>query len=198
MDQLLIAMSVFALVGATSPGPVNLVATSTAANFGFPRTLLFVSGASVAYALIVFVSGNLLSILVNWLPNLERVMQIAGTVFLLYVVKQIAFAPYEPIEHQSQRKVPSLVYGGLMQCINPKAWLVAMSGISLYVVGQESLRFQLITFTMVSLVACFIGVSSWAAIGHLIRRYLQSELHQRRFNTIMAGLLLVSISSIWL
>lgn len=198
MEHLVVAMCVFALVGATSPGPVNLVATSTAANFGFARTLLFVSGASVAYALIVFVSGNLLGLLVNWLPNIERTMQIVGTIFLLYVVKQIACAPYEAIEQQSQRKVPSLAYGSLMQCINPKAWLVAMSGISLYVVGQDSLRLHLITFTLISLVACFIGVSSWAAIGHVIRRYLQSEVQQRRFNLVMASLLLVSISSIWL
>jgi len=197
MEQVMVAMSAFAIVGAISPGPVNLVATSTAANYGFMKALLYVTGASIAYSAVVFISGHLLSSLANLIPNLAQAMQIIGSLFLLYLAKQIATAPFQSVDEIEQRKAPNLLHGAVMQCINPKAWLVAMSGISLYVVGYESVQLQLFIFTGISLVACFIGVSSWAAIGHVIRRFLQSEKRQKRFNQTMAMLLVVSISSIW-
>lgn len=197
MEQLIIAMVSFALVGAISPGPVNLVATSTSANYGLKRALKYVLGASTAYAVIVFSSGNILSLVASWIPDIAWMMKIIGTVFLIYLASQIATAPYQTIGTVEQNKVPSLWQGAFMQCINPKAWLVAMSGISLYVVGQQSSSVLLLSFTGISLLACLVGVSSWAILGHVIGRYLHSPTKQKRFNQTMAGMLVVSISSIW-
>ncbi|MGF1754205.1 LysE family translocator [Vibrio makurazakiensis] len=197
MEPLILAMSIFAMVGAISPGPVNLVATSTAANYGFMRASLFVLGASVAYSIVVFISGNLLNVLASWIPNIELAMQAAGSLFLLYLAKKIALSPYQKMGGVEQEKAPSLIHGAIMQCINPKAWLVAMSGISLYVVGQSELKSQLVLFTSISLVACFIGVSAWALLGHMIRGFLQSESKQKAFNRVTAALLVLSVASIW-
>ncbi|MDN3701765.1 LysE family translocator [Vibrio artabrorum] len=198
MEPLWIAMFTFAMIGAVSPGPVNIVATSTSANYGLKTSLWYVLGASITYATIVFCSGSLLRFLAIGIPDIAWLMKIVGTLFLLYLAKKIAFAPYQSIESISQDKAPNAWQGAFLQCINPKAWLVAMSGISLYVVDQPSSYIALLIFTMISLAACLVGVASWAFLGQAIRKVLHSEVKQTMFNRGMAGLLVVSIASIWL
>jgi threonine/homoserine/homoserine lactone efflux protein len=51
-------MFLFALAGAISPGPVNLVAASLGASAGFCRALPHVAGASLSYAAIVWLMGD--------------------------------------------------------------------------------------------------------------------------------------------
>jgi threonine/homoserine/homoserine lactone efflux protein len=44
-------MSLFVLIGAITPGPVNIIATSSGVRFGFTRTLPHVLGAMISYTL---------------------------------------------------------------------------------------------------------------------------------------------------
>ena len=53
----IIPMFIFALIGAISPGPVNIIATGSGASFGFRRTIPHVFGATIAYTLIVLLVG---------------------------------------------------------------------------------------------------------------------------------------------
>lgn len=53
----LMSIVLFALAGAISPGPVNLLATAVGSQAGFVRALPHVSGASLSYVLIVWLSG---------------------------------------------------------------------------------------------------------------------------------------------
>jgi threonine/homoserine/homoserine lactone efflux protein len=88
--------------------------------------------------------------------------------------------------------------GALTQILNPKAWLVAMSGVSLYVIGQDDPTFSLLLFTSVSLVVCFVGVGIWAVIGQVLAKKLENPVKQRQFNRVMATLLGLSVSFIWI
>lgn len=56
--NLLISMSAFALAASISPGPVNLVALSSGAQFGFFRSLRHVSGATVGFTLLLLRRGE--------------------------------------------------------------------------------------------------------------------------------------------
>jgi len=47
----LMSIVLFALAGAISPGPVNLLATAVGSQAGFVRALPHVSGASLSYVL---------------------------------------------------------------------------------------------------------------------------------------------------
>ncbi|WP_159650878.1 LysE family translocator [Vibrio atypicus] len=197
MDSILIAMIAFAFVGAVTPGPVNILATSTAVQNGSGEAFKHVVGASVAYALVVFVSGSVLASLTHWLPLLERGMQLVGSGFLIYLAYKIYFAPVEALSIEGSG-TSGWLSGSLTQVLNPKAWLVAMSGVSLYVVGQLEQQKWLWIFTTVSLIACLVGVGVWALLGRLFATYLSQPVKQRLFNRTMAIILIISVSMIWL
>ncbi|WP_432471328.1 LysE family translocator [Amphritea sp. HPY] len=184
-------MFIFALIGAISPGPVNIIATGAGANFGFMRALPHVLGATVAYTLIVFLVGVGLNEVLEAYPQITATLQYLGGAFLLYMSYKIATAKPLSDDTTTEKSPPSMLEGALAQGLNPKAWLVSMSGVSLFVVANSPATLYLLVFCLISFVVCFVGVGSWAAIGHLIRKLLANARYQVAFNIVM-GLLLSS------
>ncbi|NOH51857.1 LysE family translocator [Vibrio coralliilyticus] len=197
MENLILAMVVFAFVGAVTPGPVNLLATTTAVNDGLRAASKHVMGASIAYAVVVFGTGQMMQTLASTLPKLEFWMQLVGSSFLFYLAYQIFAAPVQDVTVQ-QGNSSGWVTGSLTQILNPKAWLVAMSGVSLYVIGQENEQYSLWLFTLVSLLVCVIGVGIWAMIGSVLANRLANPRAHRQFNRFMAMMLCSSVVMIWL
>lgn len=190
MQSVLLSMSVFAFVGAVSPGPVNIIAASAGAQFGYKKAVFHVLGATFAYTFIVFLCGLGLEQALKMLPEMTGWLTAFGGVFLLYMAFKIATSVgIENSEHLKSAAHPTFFEGVLSQGLNPKAWLVAMSGVSLFVLKHSPTMLYLVIFCAISFVVCFLGVSAWAAAGNYIGRYLSTTKRQVTFNIAM-GLLL--------
>ncbi|ELV8716900.1 LysE family translocator [Vibrio vulnificus] len=197
MNSLMLAMTTFAFVGAVTPGPVNILATSTAVTQGIREAMRHVVAASLAYSLVVVLCGAVMQSLLALLPSLETVMQLLGSVFLLYLAYQIFTAPVSAIERGAQLK-SGWWTGSVTQLLNPKAWLYALSGVSIYVVGQQNQALWLGVYTLVSLLVCLVGIGVWAFIGHILANKLENPSKQRQFNRTMAIVLAASVAAIWI
>lgn len=220
-----VSMFLFALVGSISPGPVNVIATGTGANFGFLRALPHVLGATLAYTLIVFLVGIGLNGVLAAVPQITTSLQYLGGAFLLWMaykigtarpVREAGFARHRrsllPMNKGSHREFPwasfliphstsppTLLEGAFAQGLNPKAWLVSMSGVSLFVVTNAPALLYLLAFCLISFVVCLLGVGTWAAAGHLIGKLLLgSERRQVAFNRVMGLLLCGTVAIIFL
>lgn len=192
MASIIGSMLLFAFIGAISPGPVNIIAASAGANYGFRHALPHVLGATISYTLIVFIMCVGLNQILSVFPQFAYFLKYLGAAFLLYMSYKIATAsPFEASEIIVETKAPSFIEGMLSQGLNPKAWMVSMSGVSLFVLPNTPVYSYIIAFVSISFVCCSIGVGSWAAIGQLIGRFLSTKKRQAIFNVIM-GLLLAS------
>ncbi|OLQ75405.1 threonine transporter RhtB [Photobacterium proteolyticum] len=198
MLSVFFSMIVFALVGAVSPGPVNIIAASTGAHSGYRKALSHVLGATIAYTLIVFLCGLSLERVSTRLPEIMNILRLLGGGFLLYMSFKIATATGTGKHSQQHYTPPTFTEGALSQALNPKAWLVAMSGISLFVLNHSPAVLYLFSFTAVSFIACFAGVSVWAAAGNYIGHYLSTTKRQSVFNITMGALLGGSVMSMLL
>ncbi|UXI02846.1 LysE family translocator [Photobacterium sp. TY1-4] len=196
MDNIFFAMVAFAFVGAVTPGPVNMLATSTALNHGKRAAAAHVMGASVAYALIVYCSGSMMHTLLRQLPEVATAMKVGGSALLLTMAYQIYAAPVASVQ-TSQVTRSGWWIGSLTQLLNPKAWIVAMSGVSLYVAGQDNEWLSLMVFTCISLIVCVMGIGLWAILGRGLAKYLENSTRQRQFNQVMAAMLGASVIIIW-
>jgi threonine/homoserine/homoserine lactone efflux protein len=198
MPAVWISMALFALAGAISPGPVNVIASSQGARHGFLRALPHVVGASLSYCAVVLLMGGGMQWLLQTWPALTTVTQYAGALYLLYLAAKIALAPTQTL---STTDTPAprahwqrdALQGALTQGLNPKAWLVALSGVSLFVPAGTDADLRLWLFCAISGVVCFGSVACWAALGTLIRQWLQPAHHQRLFNRVMAGLRVLTV-----
>jgi threonine/homoserine/homoserine lactone efflux protein len=202
MQSILVSMMFFSLAGAISPGPVNLIASSLGARLGFIGALPHVAGASLSYCVVVWLMGSSLRLLLLTWPAVAQITQYVGAAYLLYLALRILKATVTSDTHTSQplagparQWIQGVVQGGLVQSLNPKAWLVALSGVSLFVAGQQNADHMLIFFCAISGVVCFVSVAAWAAVGTLIRQWLAQPRYQRIFNQVLATLLVLTVYS---
>lgn len=194
MLSVIVSMFVFLLVAAITPGPVNIIATSSGATYGFARTLPHVTGASTAYCLICLLAGMGLSGLLLAYPVFLMGLKYLGGGFLLYMAWRIARA--RPMSHQENdpaARPPRFLEGFLTQGLNPKAWLAALSGASLYVAAREPSETYLIIYVGLAFAICFFSIASWAGMGRMLQGMLTNARRSAIFNSVMGGLLTVTV-----
>ncbi|VEF11616.1 lysine exporter protein LysE/YggA [Pseudomonas fluorescens] len=187
--SLIVSMAAFALAASITPGPVNIVALSAGAQFGFRASQRHVAGATLGFVLLLVLMGlGLHEVLKLW-PFMTRVVQLAGVVFLLFMAWKLAIDNGQ-LNTSDSARAPSMLHGALMQWLNPKAWLACIAGMGAFVAdGEARLVWQ---FAAVYLVICYLSVGCWAYAGTFLRGYLTNAQGMRLFNRVMAGLLVVS------
>ncbi|UZE14516.1 LysE family translocator [Pseudomonas sp. B21-053] len=186
--SLMISMAAFALAASITPGPVNIVALSSGAQFGFRASQRHVAGATLGFVLLLVLMGLGLHELLQLWPMLTRVVQLAGVAFLLFMAWKLAVDDGR-LSAGQPGKAPSMFYGALMQWLNPKAWLACVAGMGAFVAdGDARLVWQ---FAAIYLVICYLSLGCWAYAGTFLRGYLSNAKGLRCFNRTMALLLVV-------
>jgi threonine/homoserine/homoserine lactone efflux protein len=187
--SLMMSMAAFALVASITPGPVNIVALSSGARFGFRASQRHVVGATLGFVLLLVLMGlGLHELLQRW-PALTQGVQWAGVAFLLYMAFKLA-ADNGQVQTSESAQAPSMLYGAIMQWLNPKAWLACVAGMGAFVAdGEARLVWQ---FAAIYLVICYASVGCWAYAGTFLRGFLHNPAGMRLFNRTMALLLVVS------
>ncbi|QXZ09651.1 LysE family translocator [Comamonas sp. Y33R10-2] len=208
MISSLLAMTGFALVGAITPGPVNVLALRLGSAHCRITAFVYVLGASLSYAVITWLMGQSGHGLLKH-PELMRWTPRICAAYLLWLAWRLAHAPTDDAAQlkaitspqESLQKSLAKVFGQgvVIQCLNPKAWLVALSGVGMFVapLAAQDMPVQtaLLLFCAVSLLACLIGIGCWAALGRTLTQWLNTPMRQRRLNQSLAMLLLVSVVS---
>ncbi|WP_213939202.1 LysE family translocator [Pseudomonas sp. dw_612] len=186
--SLMISMAAFALAASITPGPVNIVALSSGAQFGFRASQRHVAGATLGFVLLLVLMGLGLHEVLRLWPMLTRVVQLAGVAFLLFMAWKLSVDDGR-LNAGRQAKAPSMFYGALMQWLNPKAWLACVAGMGAFVAdGDARLVWQ---FAAIYLVICYLSVGCWAYAGTFLRGYLSNAKGLQWFNRTMALLLVV-------
>lgn len=184
--SLIISMAAFALVASITPGPVNIVALSSGARYGFRASQRHVAGATLGFVLLLVLMGLGLHELLEIWPGLTQVVQWAGVAFLLFMAFKLA-SDNGQVNAKDSGRAPSMLYGALMQWLNPKAWLACVAGMGAFVAnGEARLIWQ---FAAVYLVICYVSVGCWVYAGTFLRGYLNNPAGMRWFNRSMALLL---------
>lgn len=186
---LYLSMAAFALASSITPGPVNIVALSCGAQFGFSASLRHVTGATLGFTLLLVLVGLGLHEVLSWWPGLTSAILWAGVAFLLYMAYQLA-ADGGQLSHGNRQQTPSYWYGALLQWLNPKAWLASVASMGAFVGdGDMHLLWQ---FAGLYLVICYLSIACWAYAGAMLGSLLQRAHNLRHFNRLMALLLTFS------
>jgi threonine/homoserine/homoserine lactone efflux protein len=182
----------FAVVAAITPGPSNLILTSTGANVGLLRGLPCLAGVTIGMGLMMFLVAFGLGHVVLASPWLILLLRWGGIGFLLWLSWKIATAG----RSDATTEKPPLGFwrAAAFQWINPKSWLVSVSAVSVYlhpVAGTafiQAMGFGLL-FMLAALPSCFI----WLAFGASFQRFLSTKRTARLFNVAMGVLLAGSV-----
>lgn len=190
MSETCIPMAVFALATSITPGPVNVLSAISGARFGVLQSLAYVFGASSSFVIILVMVGLGLQRVMDLVERHAALMALAGGAYMLWLAWRIARDDgMLSIDGERQHR-PGVVAGLLAQGANPKAWIVALSAISIYVAPHAGPGLRLAMFSAIYFVVCFMSLLVWVVLGAQLARF-QGNIAW--FNRIMALLLAASV-----
>lgn len=196
----------FAVATAGTPGPNNAMLTSSGSLWGFRRTIPHMLGISIGFPImLIAVAAGAGGLLVNHSTVLSA-MRWLGAAYLLYLAWRIATA--RPAADEDERVVGAesartrsrpltFIQAALFQWINPKAWLITISALAtLTSVAQRPSFARALILAGVFLVVTLPVTAFWTSVGVGVARVARTQQALRRFNLIMAALLVASVVSV--
>ncbi|MBS0848292.1 LysE family translocator [Citrobacter sp. JGM124] len=195
---LFLSMLGFLWVAAITPGPNNTLLTAAGANFGFIRSLPLMLGIMLGMQFILILVAFGVGSLLLLYPALHLILKIAGSAYLLWLSWKIATAKYERLDTNATTTAPIPFWqGGLLQVINPKAWIMALGAVASFsVVGSAYLH----SVAMISLGIASVNIVSgiiWLLFGSFIGLFLRSHRAWMIFNIFMGLLTAACVVLIW-
>jgi threonine/homoserine/homoserine lactone efflux protein len=189
-QETLVALFAFAFVSSITPGPNNLMLMASGANFGFRRTVPHMLGVAIGFVFMILMVGIGLVGLFDLWPPAYTVLKVLSVVYMLWLAWKIANAAAPQTEQQNQQPM-SFMQAALFQWVNPKAWTMALTSVTVYAPGQNmvAVLWVALIFGVINLPS----VSIWALLGQTMRRWLSSPARLRWFNWTMAALLVASL-----
>ena len=120
------ALLILAAASSFTPGPNTTLSTALAANRGLRGALHFVAAVPVGWGLLFTFCAVGLGSLVMALPPLRWAIMLAGVAYLLWLARRLWGSDQLSTADQSRLDV-SFVQGVLLQFLNIKAWMLALS-----------------------------------------------------------------------
>ena len=187
----------FALSMSATPGPNNAMLAASGANFGVARTLPHMLGVAIGFpvmfAAVALGAGGAL----RAHPAVYAALHWIGAAYLLWLAWQVATAkPADEAAPRGRRSRPlRFEEAALFQWANPKAWLIAMSGVAAYATRDDRVSVaQVLVLAALFLVVCVPTVMLWTSIGAGTARLLRTKRQMRLFNLGMGLLLVASLA----
>ena len=183
----IISFLIYCVVATFTPGPANIVILSSVQHSGAKKSMKYVYGATMAFGLLLILSTLLNRVLVEVIPNLLIIMQVIGSLYMLYLAYKIfkmGAMDDQPNPNANFRS------GLLMQLVNPKVLLFTLTVIPSYVMPFYNSTLALTLFVIIITVIGFFAFTTWVVFGTIFGRFLQN--HQKVLNTLMALFLVYS------
>ncbi|MFA6264619.1 MAG: LysE family translocator [Pseudolabrys sp.] len=185
------AFVLFVLVTSFTPGPNNIMVTASGVNFGFVRTIPHMAGISVGFLVLVAACAAGLGLVFTAVPVLQTVLKIAGAAYMLWLAWKVANSRTDS-GHVDLARPMTFLQAAAFQWVNPKALVMGLSVISIYVRPDHRLDDVPIVLAVYA-IATVATVVTWTGFGVALRGILTNPRHARTFNIVMALLLVVSI-----
>jgi len=185
--SIFLAMCLFSFSMSISPGPVNITILSSGVNYGFKRTLPFVSGSTVGFTFLLTAVGLGISNLVAQAPMFYEWLKYLGTIYMSYIGYKIMVS--RPDIELKEEQLPRFRQGFLMQWLNPKAWIACLSGVSAF--GLNTSYSMLFIFTSIYFLICYLSLIAWAILGSKLQFLMKVKNGIKVFNLAMGGSLII-------
>lgn len=190
-----------------TPGPNTTLSAALAANFGLKRALGFVLAVPVGWGLLFSLCAGGVGALVLAVPALRWGITFVGVGYLLWLAYRLLGVRLEwrsmtwsrtPAHWHTERARLNVSFwqGVLLQFLNIKAWMLALTVVAGWLAGRPD---QLARFAVVLPVLLLFGLGSnltYALMGSLLREWLAVRARLLWFNRCMATVLV--LTALWM
>ena len=189
------ALLLLATATSFTPGPNTTLSTALAANRGLRGALHFVLAVPVGWCLLFTLSAAGLGSLVLAMPTLRWTIVLGGVVYLLWLAGRL-WGSGQLSQADNHRLDVSFVQGILLQFLNIKAWMLALSIVAGWVAGKPDAVARYLQIFPLMLLFAFSSNFAYAMVGSMLRHWLAQGHRLLAFNRLMA--LVLTATAAWI
>ncbi|ELX8378657.1 LysE family translocator [Providencia vermicola] len=190
-----LSLSMFSFVTSITPGPNNIMLLASGMNFGLKRTMPHALGVSLGFFVMLVAVGLGVGALIQSSEVVYNILKYIGIIYLLWLAWKTTISRSVGSPKDGNEKPLTLLEAALFQWVNPKAWMMAVSGMALYTESMNPYSSMLIVAIIFSLIN-FPCVTIWAMFGSELRERLKNPQVLKKFNLVMGLLLAASAISV--
>ena len=172
------ALALFAFVASITPGPNNLLATASAARFGFRRTLPQVAGVTFGFTILLLLAASGIAAIVVAHPGAGLLVAVAGLAYLAWLSMRLLSAAWRPQRTAASTAVlqpMGFCRAAAFQFANPKACMMAVSAASSAMTGSDRTWVTVTSLCALFAAINFPCVGAWAALGARLSTWLGDD-----------------------
>ena len=195
--QELLPLASYAFVSSITPGPNNIMLAASGVTFGLKRTIPHMLGIPFGFGVQLALCAYGLGSILLHLPMANMALKLFGSCYLLYLAWSLRVNIVGSSTSSSSGKPMSFINAALFQFANPKAWIMAVTGASVFLPPYQPF---VLSVAILCLVFCLINlpcVGIWVVLGSTIKTYLSNLVWQRTFSAIIVLLILYTAVAVW-
>jgi threonine/homoserine/homoserine lactone efflux protein len=187
----------FAFVSSITPGPNNIMLTSSGIWFGFRRSIPHMLGITFGFGVLLAICAAGIGTLVMAVPAMQMVLKSGGSAYLLYLAWQMRAMRFDRDLTQTHQPLGFMGAAAFQFC-NPKAWIMAITGGAAFLPPLAPAALAIAVYCLVFCAVNLPCISLWAGAGALLRRYLANPMWRKVFCGVMVLLTVYSALAVWL
>ena len=190
--ELTVALITFYFVMFVTPGPNNIMLTTSGIKYGFKKTIPHILGIPLGHFVqISLVSLGLGTLFQNY-PLIQEILKVAGCLYLFFLAYKM-FGSLSIKENKKETGRPLKFYeASLFQILNPKAWVVAITAVSVFFPKDEHFITGIFYLAAIAPIICLPSISVWALFGSGIRAFVSNPKMKQIIEIVMAFLLIAT------
>jgi len=170
------ALFTYCAIMAITPGPNNLMCLYLGAKGGIRYFAKFFAGSMTGLFVKCTLCGLLNVVLAEKIPALIPYLKWLGAIYMLYLAYSMVISALRKKESETRQSGESTFRSGiLLQVLNIKSWVAALSIFSVYVIPYPTAVFDMLAtallFTSLCAAASVIWCGFGAAIQNIYRRF---------------------------
>jgi threonine/homoserine/homoserine lactone efflux protein len=186
---------IFAFVTSITPGPNNYLLFAHGRAFGMNDSRKLMLGIFTGFFTMACIAGFGVAEIITQSQTFGLILKIVGSIWLFYLAFVLSKLTSD-IKTEKPVKL-TFIQAYLMQFINPKAWIMAISGAGAFMPHLGIIPLNVfvlaISFNIIGVPCMFV----WIKFGDLISKLIKSEKANRILGYTLFGLMMISIAMIW-
>ncbi len=162
-------MLLYLAVSAFTPGPNNLMCMYLGATYGLKGSRKFITASMASVFVKALLCGLLNVALASVIPAVVPVLKWVGAAYMLYLAWTMLKSGMKQEQVAEKQGESTYAAGILLQILNMKSWVSALSLFSVYIVPYTTAFWAVLagSFTMLGLL--IVASLSWCLFGRAIK-----------------------------
>ncbi len=187
---------VFAFVTSITPGPNNLMLLAHGKAYGFADSGKVMLGIFWGFLTMLYLAGYGIAQIITNNPTVALILKIVGSFWMLYL--GIVLSKLNIAVESGKRVRIGFGKSFTQQFVNPKAWVMAISGAGTFMPQSPSVHLNVLIFALTFGIVGIPCMFAWLKMGDVIAKIIKSEKAHRIAGLTIFALMILSIVTIWI